>query len=273
MISWRELSLKKTEKSIEFTFSGVHFITLQVSFEDSKDSSFNMQILLYLLKMLYLCIMILNKETAKQAARFLLQIKAIKLNNENPFTWASGRKSPIYCDNRVTLSYPEIRTFICEQFVSIVKELYADVDVIAGVATGGIPQGVLVAQALGKTFVYVRPEEKKHGLGNKIEGDLKSGQTVVVIEDLVSTGKSSLLAVDALRDAGCIVKGMAAIFTYNLEVAKQAFENKQMPLNTITDYHNLIELAAEESFIAKEDLSSLTKWRENPEQWSEERMK
>ena len=228
---------------------------------------------MYLLKMLYLCIMILNKETAKQAARFLLQIKAIKLNNESPFTWASGRKSPIYCDNRVTLSYPDIRTFIRQQFVAIVNELYADVDVIAGVATGGIAQGVLVAQDLGKPFVYVRPEEKKHGLGNKIEGDLKSGQSVVVIEDLISTGKSSLQVVDAFRDAGCSVKGMAAIFTYNLEVAKQAFETKDVLLNTITDYHTLIDLAAEESFISQEDLISLTKWRENPELWSEQRMK
>ena len=228
---------------------------------------------MYLLKMLYLCIMILNKETAKQAARFLLQIKAIKLNNESPFTWASGRKSPIYCDNRVTLSYPDIRTFIRQQFVAIVNELYADIDVIAGVATGGIAQGVLVAQDLGKPFVYVRPEEKKHGLGNKIEGDLKSGQSVVVIEDLISTGKSSLQVVDALRDAGCSVKGMAAIFTYNLEVAKQAFETKDVLLNTITDYHTLIDLAAEGSFISQEDLISLTKWRENPELWSEQRMK
>ena len=217
--------------------------------------------------------MILNKETAKQAARFLLQIKAIKLNNESPFTWASGRKSPIYCDNRVTLSYPDIRTFIRQQFVAIVNELYEDVDVIAGVATGGIAQGVLVAQDLGKPFVYVRPEEKKHGFGNKIEGDLKSGQSVVVIEDLISTGKSSLQVVDALRDAGCSVKGMAAIFTYNLEVAKQAFETKDVLLNTITDYHTLIDLAAEESFISQEDLISLTKWRENPELWSEQRMK
>ena len=228
---------------------------------------------MYLLKVLYLCIMILNKERARRGGRFLLQIKAIKLNNESPFTWASGRKSPIYCDNRVTLSYPDIRTFIRQQFVAIVNELYADVDVIAGVATGGIAQGVLVAQDLGKPFVYVRPEEKKHGLGNKIEGDLKSGQSVVVIEDLISTGKSSLQVVDALRDAGCSVKGMAAIFTYNLEVAKQAFETKDVLLNTITDYHTLIDLAAEESFISQEDLISLTKWRENPELWSEQRMK
>ncbi len=216
--------------------------------------------------------MILNKETAKQAAHFLLQIKAIKLNNESPFTWASGRKSPIYCDNRVTLSYPEIRTFIRQQFVAMATEQFADVDVIAGVATGGIPQGVLVAQDLGKPFVYVRPEEKKHGLGNKIEGDLKSGQSVLVIEDLVSTGKSSLQAVDALRQFGCSVKGMGAIFTYNLEVAKQAFEKSDVSLFTITDYHTLIEVAAEQSFIQQQDLESLAKWRENPELWSEQRM-
>lgn len=216
--------------------------------------------------------MILNKETAKQAAHFLLQIKAIKLNNESPFTWASGRKSPIYCDNRVTLSYPEIRTFIRQQFVAMATEQFADVDVIAGVATGGIPQGVLVAQDLGKPFVYVRPEEKKHGLGNKIEGDLKSGQSVLVIEDLVSTGKSSLQAVEALRQFGCSVKGMGAIFTYNLEAAKQAFEKSEVSLYTITDYHTLIEVAIEQSFIQQQDLESLAKWRENPELWSEKRM-
>ncbi len=202
----------------------------------------------------------------------MLQIKAIKLNNESPFTWASGRKSPIYCDNRVTLSYPEIRTFIRQQFVAMATEQFADVDVIAGVATGGIPQGVLVAQDLGKPFVYVRPEEKKHGLGNKIEGDLKSGQSVLVIEDLVSTGKSSLQAVEALREFGCSVKGMGAIFTYNLEVAKQAFEKSEVSLYTITDYHTLIEVAAEQSFIQQQDLESLAKWRENPELWSEKRM-
>lgn len=213
-----------------------------------------------------------NKETAIQAAQFLLQIKAIKLNNENPFTWASGRKSPIYCDNRVTLSYPEIRTFLRQQYVAKVNELFSDVDVIAGVATGGIAQGVLVAQDLGKPFVYVRPEEKKHGLTNKIEGDIKPGQTVLVIEDLISTGKSSLLAVDALRAAGCEVKGMAAIFTYGLDVAAKAFEDKNVALLTITDYDTLIETAIEHDYIKEEDLTSLSKWRENPEKWSEERM-
>ena len=139
-------------------------------------------------------------ETAYMTAKFLLQIKAVKLNDENPFTWASGRKSPIYCDNRITLSYPEIRTFIRQRFVDVIVEQFGDVDVIAGVATGGIAQGALVAQELGKPFVYVRSEEKKHGLTNQIEGEIKSGQSVVVIEDLVSTGKSSLIAVNALRE-------------------------------------------------------------------------
>ena len=214
----------------------------------------------------------INNDTANQAARFLLQIKAIKLNNENPFTWASGRKSPIYCDNRVTLSYPEIRTFLRQQFVSIINERFAEADVIAGVATGGIALGVLVAQDLGKPFIYVRPEEKKHGLTNKIEGVVKEGQSVLVIEDLISTGKSSLLAVDALREAGCIVKGMAAIFTYGLDIAEKAFEDKEVPLYTITDYDTLIETAKEETFIKEDEIASLSKWRMNPERWSEERL-
>lgn len=213
-----------------------------------------------------------NNDTAIQASQFLLQIKAIKLNNENPFTWASGRKSPIYCDNRVTLSYPEIRTFIRQQFVSKINEIFAEVDVIAGVATGGIAQGVLVAQDLGKPFIYVRPQEKQHGLTNKIEGDIKAGQTVLVIEDLISTGKSSLQVVDTLREAGCIVKGMVAIFTYGLDISEAAFKEKDVPLATITNYDTLIETAKEESYIKEEDLISLNKWRMNPEKWSEERM-
>ena len=213
-----------------------------------------------------------NNDTDIQASRFLLQIKAIKLNNENPFTWASGRKSPIYCDNRITLSYPEIRTFIRQQFVSKINELFPEVDIIAGVATGGIAQGVLVAQDLGKPFVYVRPEEKKHGLTNKIEGVVKEGQTVLVIEDLISTGKSSLQVVDTLRDAGCIVKGMVAIFTYGLEVSEIAFKEKNVPLATITNYDTLIETAKEENYIKEEDIISLNKWRLNPEKWSDERI-
>ena len=194
------------------------------------------------------------------------------MNNENPFTWASGRKSPIYCDNRITLSYPEIRTFIRQQFVSIINEHFAEVDVIAGVATGGIAQGVLVAQDIGKPFIYVRPEEKKHGLTNKIEGVVKEGQTVLIIEDLISTGKSSLQVVDSLREVGCVVKGMVAIFTYGLDVSLNAFNEKNVPLFTITDYDTLIDTAKEETYIKDEDISSLNNWKMNPEKWSEERM-
>ena len=211
-------------------------------------------------------------ETAYMTAKFLLQIKAVKLNDESPFTWASGRKSPIYCDNRITLSYPEIRTFIRQRFVDTILEQFGDVDVIAGVATGGIAQGALVAQELGKPFVYVRSEEKKHGLTNQIEGEIKSGQSVVVIEDLVSTGKSSLIAVNALREKGCNVKGMVAIFTYNLDVAKKNFEDADVVLRTLTNYDRLVEVAKEEEYIKDSAMESLAKWRENPEKWSEERM-
>ena len=211
-------------------------------------------------------------ETAYMTAKFLLQIKAVKLNDENPFTWASGRKSPLYCDNRITLSYPEIRTFIRQRFVDLIVEQFGDVDVIAGVATGGIAQGALVAQELGKPFVYVRSEEKKHGLTNQIEGMIKSGQSVVVVEDLVSTGKSSLIAVNALREKGCNVKGMVAIFTYNLAVAKKNFEDADVVLRTLTNYDRLIDVAKEEEYIKASAMDSLAKWRENPEKWSEERM-
>ena len=201
-----------------------------------------------------------------------MDIKAVKLSPEKPFTWASGRKSPIYCDNRLTLSYPKIRTFIKEQFVCLVKEICENADVIAGVATGGIAQGVLVAQELNKPYVYVRPEAKSHGMKNQIEGELHAGQSVVVIEDLISTGKSSLLAVDALRDAGAEVKGMAAIFTYELEVAKQNFLTKQVALKTITNYTTLIEAAIQENYVSQANMQSLHQWRENPEKWSDDRM-
>ncbi len=212
------------------------------------------------------------EEIAQTTAKFLLQVKAIKLNNNNPFTWASGRKSPIYCDNRVTLSYPEIRTYIRQRFVDAITEKFGDIDVIAGVATGGIPQGVLVAQDLGKPFVYVRPEEKKHGLTNQIEGYISEGQSVVVVEDLVSTGKSSLVAVKALRDHGCRVKGMVAIFTYGLKVSEEAFANENVDLITLTNYDSLIKVATEENYISEDDQLSLKKWRKDPEKWSEEHM-
>ena len=206
---------------------------------------------------------------ALQMATFLLQVKAIKLNNEQPFTWASGRKSPIYCENRITLSYPEIRTFIRQSFVEVINNTWCGIDAIAGVATGGIAQGALVAQELGLPFVYVRSEAKSHGLTNQIEGEIHEGQSVVVIEDLVSTGKSSLIAVNALREKGCNVKGMVAIFTYGLEVAAKNFADAQVELHTLTNYDTLIEVACKEEYIRAADLESLTNWRKNPEAWSD----
>lgn len=216
--------------------------------------------------------MIQNNDMAAQTAEFLLTVKAVKLNNEHPFTWASGRKSPIYCDNRVTLSYPQIRTFIRQRFMDIINEKWGDVDVIAGVATGGIAQGALVAQELGKPFVYVRSEQKSHGLTNQIEGEIHEGQTVVVIEDLVSTGKSSLIAVKALREKGCVVKGMAAIFTYGLKVAADNFAEQNVDLVTLTDYDTLIGVAKDKQFILPGALESLAAWRMNPEKWSDDHM-
>ena len=216
--------------------------------------------------------MISNNEIAARTAKFLLQVKAVKLNNDNPFTWASGRKSPIYCDNRVTLSYPEIRTFIRQSVVDVINEVFGNVDVIAGVATGGIAQGALVAQELGKPFVYVRSEAKSHGLTNQIEGEIHSGQTVVVIEDLVSTGKSSLIAVNALREKGCVVKGMVAIFTYGLEVAAKNFEAANVELHTLSNYDALIQVAKEEEYVEDSQMQSLAAWRSNPEKWSDDHM-
>ena len=207
-----------------------------------------------------------------KVAEYLLQIKAVKLNNQNPFTWASGRKSPIYCDNRVTLSYPEVRTHIRDQFVAIIREKYAHADVIAGVATGGIAQGALVAQILEKPFVYIRAEEKKHGLSNRIEGHVSAGQKVVVIEDLVSTGKSSLLAVEALREADCEIIGMVAIFTYTLQTAIENFEKANVKLDTLTTYPILLEQAAASGYITESDLASLNEWSANPAKWSDDRM-
>jgi orotate phosphoribosyltransferase len=170
----------------------------------------------------------------------------------------------------VTLSYPEIRTFIRQRFTDVIKDMWGDVDVIAGVATGGIAQGALVAQELGKPFVYVRSEQKSHGLTNQIEGEIHAGQSVVVIEDLVSTGKSSLIAVKALREKGCVVKGMAAIFTYGLQVAADNFNEQNVELVTLTDYDTLIGVAKDKQFIQPEALESLAAWRVNPEQWSKD---
>jgi orotate phosphoribosyltransferase len=213
-----------------------------------------------------------EQETSMALASFLLQIKAIKLNPANPFTWASGLKSPIYCDNRVTLSYPQVRTFIREGFVKMCLDKFGKPDVIAGVATGGIPQGALVAQELGLPFVYVRSEKKSHGMNNQIEGIINSGQSVVIIEDLVSTGKSSLNAVEALREKGAVIKGMLAIFTYGMEVATENFKNNKCELFTLTNYNALIQKAAEESYIREDDLASLLEWKNNPQAWSDARM-
>ncbi len=210
-----------------------------------------------------------NEETALTISEYLLQIKAIKLNNTNPFTWASGLKSPIYCDNRITLSYPKIRNYIRQEFVKIINEEFGDADVIAGVATGGIAQGALVAQELGLPFVYIRSSKKSHGMSNKIEGIVESGQSVIVVEDLISTGKSSLNAVSALRDAGCRVMGMIAIFSYNLDIAKKNFEKFEVPLFTLSDYDTLIKKAVEDDYISDADVFSLIKWRENPKKWGE----
>lgn len=213
-----------------------------------------------------------EQETSMALASFLLQIKAIKLNPANPFTWASGLKSPIYCDNRVTLSYPQVRTFIREGFVKMCLDKFGKPDVIAGVATGGIPQGALVAQELGLPFVYVRSEKKSHGMNNQVEGIINSGQSVVIIEDLVSTGKSSLNAVEALREKGAVIKGMLAIFTYGMDVAAENFKKNDCQLYTLTNYNTLVQKAAEESYIREEDLASLMEWKKDPQAWSDARI-
>lgn len=211
--------------------------------------------------------MIYNKETATKVSESLLQIKAIKLNVKDPFTWASGMRSPIYCDNRKTLSFPKIRTFLRQQFVEIIQEKYGNVDMIAGVATGAIALGVLVAQEMGLPFVYVRSSEKKHGLENKIEGHFEPGHSVVVVEDLVSTGKSSLNAVEALRNAGCDVKGMVAIFSYNLQQAIDNFNQSNCSLTTLSDYDELVKQAVESNYISENDLNLLIDWRKDPTNW------
>jgi orotate phosphoribosyltransferase len=189
--------------------------------------------------------MVLNKDTAKKTAELLLQINAIKLKPENPFLWASGWKSPIYCDNRIILSYPAIRNYVREEMAKQVELLYGKPDIIAGVATGAIGIGMLVADYLGLPFVYIRPEAKSHGRQNKIEGVLEKNQTVVVIEDLISTGKSSLNAVEALKESGVRVKGMLAIFTYGFDVATENFKENNIELHTLSDYNHLIQQASD----------------------------
>ncbi|MCD7969392.1 MAG: orotate phosphoribosyltransferase [Alistipes sp.] len=208
-----------------------------------------------------------HKSVARDIARALLQIKAIKLSPANYFTWASGWYSPIYCDNRATLSFPEVRGLIARSFASLIEEKYPDADVIAGVATGAIAHGVLAAEALGKPFIYVRSAPKAHGLANQVEGVFEPGAKVVVIEDLVSTGGSSLSAVEALRDAGCQVLGMAAIFTYGFDVARERFSSAGVVLDTLSDYETMIAIAAEEGYVTPHQLDTLRDWRADPSGW------
>ncbi|MBO0331673.1 orotate phosphoribosyltransferase [[Muricauda] lutisoli] len=211
--------------------------------------------------------MVLDKQIAKKTAELLLQINAIKLEPENPFTWASGWKSPIYCDNRIMLSYPQVRNFVREEIAKQVEKLYGRPDVIAGVATGAIGIGILVAEALGLPFVYVRPKPKEHGRQNQIEGYFEDGQSVVVIEDLISTGNSSLNAVQALKAQNADIKGMIAIFTYGFPVSTENFEKEGVELHTLSDYQNLIEQASETNYIQQNQLQTLLEWRSNPQEW------
>ncbi len=212
--------------------------------------------------------MILNKETAQKTADLLLQINAIKLQPQNPFLWASGWKSPIYCDNRIILSYPHIRNYVREQMSRQIEELYGKPDVIAGVATGAIGVGMLVADYLNLPFVYVRPEAKGHGRQNQVEGQLSKNQNVVVIEDLISTGKSSLNAVKALKEANVKVKGMVAIFTYDFDVAKENFKKEKIELHTLSDYNELLAQAEKSNYINSKEIETLKAWRENPSIWN-----
>lgn len=213
--------------------------------------------------------MIKNKDTAKKTAELLLQIKAIKLQPNEPFTWASGWKSPIYCDNRSTLSYPTIRTYLRQKIANLITDTYGKPDVIAGVATGAIALGALVAEELGLPFVYVRPEAKKHGRKNQIEGMLERGSNVVVIEDLISTGQSSLKAVKALKEANTTVKGMVAIFSYGFKIAEENFKNDNIDLITLSDYDSLIEQAVDTKYISEKEVETLNDWRKNPSNWNQ----
>lgn len=203
-------------------------------------------------------------DTAKLVASLLLEIKAIKLSPTEPFTWASGWKSPIYCDNRKSLSYPAVRKVIRDEFVLRIKALYPDVELIAGVATGAIANGVLVAEAMNLPFIYVRSQAKSHGLGNVIEGAYTPGQKTVIIEDLVSTGGSSLSAFQALKEAGLNVLGMLAIFTYEFSLATENFKSANCQLDTLSNYSSLLELALQTGNITREQLEILSRWRENP---------
>lgn len=206
---------------------------------------------------------------APKVAEFLLQIKAIQIRPEDPFTWASGLRSPIYCDNRKTLSYPAIRTFIRQEATNIIEQSWGKPDAIVGVATGGIALGALIAQEMGLPFAYVRASAKGHGMQNRVEGHLESGQSVVVIEDLVSTGKSSLSAVEALRDVDVRISGMLAIFTYGFESAAKRVADDGIELVTLTNYQALLEQALETEYVQEKHMQTLSEWRQDPAAWSE----
>jgi orotate phosphoribosyltransferase len=209
------------------------------------------------------------ENVAEVVAGQLLQIKAIKLQPSNPFTWASGWISPIYCDNRKALSYPDVRKYIAKEFANMVEKLYPNADVIAGVATGAIAQGALVADLLNKPFIYIRSAPKGHGMENLIEGDLRPGQKVVIIEDLISTGGSSLKAVEAVRNSGCEVMGMVAIFTYGFQTAEGNFAKANVKLDTLSNYQTLIKVASETGYVTQGDVATLSQWRKDPAIWGQ----
>ncbi len=211
--------------------------------------------------------MIYNNVVAREVAEYLLEIRAVILNPQEPFTWTSGIKSPIYCDNRKTLSFPKVRSYIKTAFSDIINEEFKGVEVIAGVATAGIPHGALVADVLNLPFVYVRDKPKGHGLENQIEGKLEKGQKIVVIEDLISTGGSSLKAVDALQQAGGQVLGLGAIFTYGFNKADKAFEEKKCSYFTLSDFPTLLSVALKQDYIKSADEQSLSNWYQSPETW------
>jgi orotate phosphoribosyltransferase len=204
----------------------------------------------------------------EQVARYLLSIEAIKISLENPFTWASGWKSPIYCDNRISLSYPHIRNYIKQSLTDCIKQNFSTPEAIAGVATAGIPQGALVAENLALPFLYVRAQPKGHGLSNQIEGRVDPGQKVVVIEDLVSTGGSSMNAIEALRQAGLEVLGMVSIFTYGFQQASNLFRDKKVPFHSLSNYEILIGVALKEGYIMEKEVVKLKSWRQDPSHWS-----
>jgi len=212
--------------------------------------------------------MVLDKKVAEQTVNFLTQINAIKLNTKNPFTWTSGIKSPIYCDNRLVLSYPKIREFIADSMTQIIKNKYGSDISIAGVATGAIAVGAMISERLNVPYAYVRPEPKGHGLRNQIEGNIEEKSNVVVIEDLISTGKSSLNAINALKSEDINVMGMLSIFSYNFDFANKKFTDEKVTINSLADYNTLVEVIESNGDLNNDEITRLKKWREDPESWS-----